>query len=233
MSEALSETVRSARMVAALEAGWDAIRALHPDVPPVVMTLGSGTMGAARGSVRLGHFAAARWGAGESADLAEVFIGGEGLRHGAVDVLGTLLHEAAHALAHVREIKDTSRQGRYHNRRYKILAEELGLTVRESGGIGWSNTSVPRTTVETYQDVVDDLVQALVVWRRSEGQTGTSTAGGADGSEAGEAGEETTPKPGAYTCSCDKPRRIRVAPSVFALGPIVCSICGNPFTPAG
>jgi hypothetical protein len=28
-------------------------------------------------------------------------------------VLGTLLHEAAHGLADTREIKDTSRQGRY------------------------------------------------------------------------------------------------------------------------
>ena len=231
MSEALNE-IRSARMVAALEAAWDAIRAQHPDVPAVVMTLGSGTMGAARG-VRLGHFAAARWGTGESvtAELAEVFVGGEGLRRGAVDVLATLLHEAAHALAHVREIKDTSRQGRYHNRRYKALAEELGITVRESAGIGWSDTSVPRATVETYQDVVDELVQALVAWRRSEGQIGTAAKTG--DSEAGdEEGEETTPKPGAYTCACDKPRRIRVAPSVFALGPILCSLCAEPFTPA-
>ncbi|MFD1534873.1 hypothetical protein [Pseudonocardia aurantiaca] len=34
-------------------------------------------------------------------------------------------HEkAAHALAHVRGIKDTSRQGRWHNARFKALAEE-------------------------------------------------------------------------------------------------------------
>ena len=32
-------------------------------------------------------------------------------------MLATLLHEAAHALARVREIQDTSRQGRYHNQR--------------------------------------------------------------------------------------------------------------------
>ena len=33
------------------------------------------------------------------------------------DVLDTLLHEAAHALAAARGIKDTSRQGRYHNKK--------------------------------------------------------------------------------------------------------------------
>jgi len=39
--------------------------------------------------------------------LPEVFVGGEGLARGLADVHGTLLHEAAHALADVRGIKDT------------------------------------------------------------------------------------------------------------------------------
>jgi len=38
----------------------------------------------------------------DSVALAEVFVGGEGLRRGSADVLATLLHEAAHALEHVR-----------------------------------------------------------------------------------------------------------------------------------
>lgn len=38
-------------------------------------------------------------------------MGGEGLARGPVEVLGTLLHEAAHAVAHVRGIKDTSLPG--------------------------------------------------------------------------------------------------------------------------
>jgi hypothetical protein len=54
-----------------------------------------------------------RWTAGEAV-MPEVFVGGEGLIRGAASVLETLLHEAAHALAYVRDIKDTSRQGRYH-----------------------------------------------------------------------------------------------------------------------
>ena len=57
-------------------------------------------------------------------------ISGEGLRRSPREVLGTLLHEAAHALAHARGIKDTSRQGRYHNKHFKTLAEELGLDRR-------------------------------------------------------------------------------------------------------
>ena len=56
-------------------------------------------------------------------------ISGEGLRRTPDEVLGTLLHEAAHALAHARGIKDTSRQGRYHNKHFKTCAEQLGLAV--------------------------------------------------------------------------------------------------------
>src|SRR6266545_1119836 len=59
-------------------------------------------------------------------DLPDVVIitgGGEGLRRGARDVLATMLHEAGHGLAAARNLKDTSRQGRYHNAKYKALAE--------------------------------------------------------------------------------------------------------------
>jgi hypothetical protein len=38
-----------------------------------------------------------------------VLISGEGFQRGPVDVLGTLLHEAAHGLAYARQVQDTSR----------------------------------------------------------------------------------------------------------------------------
>src|SRR6266571_146279 len=66
-----------------------------------------------------------------------MFIAGEGLDRGARGVLGVALHEAAHAAAAVRRIQDTSRQGRYHNVRYRRLAEELGLPVEQMDGFGW------------------------------------------------------------------------------------------------
>ena len=118
-------------MVAALESAWAAVRARHPEIPAVVIVVGAGS-GQRPGTLKLHHFAALRWitnptddttaeTTGESATaegtagnegqpLGEVFVGGEGLALGPVNVLGTLLHEAAHALADVRHIKDTSRQ---------------------------------------------------------------------------------------------------------------------------
>jgi hypothetical protein len=89
-----------------LEDIWLEIRRWHPDIPPAVIIIASGTEGK---EARLGHHAPGRWNvAGQQ--YAEVMISGEGLRRTPRDVLGTLLHEAAHALAHARGIKDTSRQ---------------------------------------------------------------------------------------------------------------------------
>jgi hypothetical protein len=83
-------------------------------------------------------------------------------------VLGTLLHEAAHGLAGVRGVRDTSRGGRYHNRRYRSLAQELGLEVQETPPIGWSATTVSDATAEDYRQVLNELADALILWRRSE-----------------------------------------------------------------
>jgi hypothetical protein len=76
---------------------------------------------------------------------------GEGLERGPEPVFATLLHEAAHALADAREIQDTSRQGRYHNLRFRALAEELGLVVTPAPGIGWSATTLPAATAALYR----------------------------------------------------------------------------------
>jgi hypothetical protein len=137
----------ASRLVAALEGTWTAIRARHPEVPEVVIVVAAGSDPHAR-RLTLGHFAAGRWQltqptSGQPAERAEVLVGGEGLRRAPTDVLGTLLHEAAHGLAHARGIQDTSRQGRYHNKRYAQLAGELGLQVAEQAPVGWTATTVP------------------------------------------------------------------------------------------
>jgi hypothetical protein len=135
-------------VVAALEPAWAVIQQVHGDVPPAVMITGAGSIGG-RGRLRLGHFAATRGRAGEDRELCEVFVGGEGLAGRASAVLATLLHEAAHALAH-RGVKDTSRQGRHHNRRFKELAEELGLSVAHHPRLGWSPTTLPAAATVQY-----------------------------------------------------------------------------------
>jgi hypothetical protein len=130
-------------LVAAPERAWQTIRQNHPDGPDAVLVVASGSEGK---RLNLGHFAPHRWQVNGS-DRHEVLVGGEGLQRGPLEVLGTLLHEAAHGVAQARSIKDTSRQGRYHNRRYAALAAELGLevtTVGPSAGAPRPRRSRPR-----------------------------------------------------------------------------------------
>jgi hypothetical protein len=119
-------------LIAALEDAWEAIRSEHPDLPTAVLITGAGSLGTGR-RLRLGHFAAGRRQTDQPGTIAEIFVGGEGLARGATPVLATLLHEAAHALADKRQLKDTSRQGRYHNRRFKDLDDDVD--VDQDGGL--------------------------------------------------------------------------------------------------
>lgn len=198
-------------LVAALEGVWAAIVDVHPEVPSVVIVVAAGSGGRRAGELKLGHFAAGRWEVVGHAQ-AEVLVGGEGLRRGADDVLGTLLHEAAHGLATARGVQDCSRGGRYHNRRYAALAAELGLDVAQDGPRGWSSTTVREATAGIYAGVVEELTAALVLWRRAEG-------------DAGAGGQSRNPK----ACRCGCGRRIRAAESTLAEAPIVCGRCDTEF----
>jgi hypothetical protein len=197
-------------LVAALEHTWHTIRSRHPDVPDAVLVVASGAEGK---RLNLGHFAPHRWQV-QGADRHEVLIGGEGLQRGPLEVLGTLLHEAAHGLAQARGIQDTSRQGRYHNRRYATLAGELGLEVASVQPIGWSATTVPELTAAAYAGPLEDLDTALVLWRRHEHRSG-----------AGPRSRNLL----AARCGCG--RRIRVAKTTLAEAPILCGRCVEPFQP--
>ena len=195
-------------LVAALEHAWATIRDRHPQVPEAVLVVASG--GAGR-RLKWGHFAAGRWQQGGD-HHPEVLVGGEGLARGAREVLATLLHEAGHGLADARRIQDTSRGGRYHNRRYAALAAELGLEVARVEAIGWSATTLPEATAAAYAGVLAELEDQLVLWRRQE--------------VAGQATSRNL-----LVCVCGCPRRIRVAPSTLAAAPILCAACDLPFTP--
>ncbi|MFC9995853.1 hypothetical protein [Nocardia sp. NPDC127526] len=197
-------------LVTALENTWTAIRSHHPDVPEVVLTVGAGSTGGS--DLTLGHFAPLRWVRGEY-ELHELFVGGEGLQRGAADVLGTLLHEAAHGVAAVRGIKDTSRQGRWHNERYRALGEELGLTLEHHDKIGWSITRVPDQTRAIYRSELEELSFALVAYRRRE----PNWRGGRKSNNNG------------LTAECDCGRKIRVAVGTYAVGPIICGLCQTAF----
>lgn len=55
-------------------------------------------------------------------------------------IIGTLLHEMCHLYAEMNGIKDTSRSGIYHNKKFKEIAESHGLSVTEYDKIGFGVT---------------------------------------------------------------------------------------------
>ncbi len=58
------------------------------------------------------------------------------------EVAGTLLHEMVHLFCLQLGIKDTSRNGAYHNKTFKRIAEERGLEVDKDTRAGWCKTEL-------------------------------------------------------------------------------------------
>lgn len=74
-----------------------------------------------------GWYWAARWQNGAPLAAAELNVCAEDLKRPPEDVLLTLAHEMVHQWADERGVKDCSRNGAYHNKRFAALAVEAGL----------------------------------------------------------------------------------------------------------
>lgn len=63
-----------------------------------------------------------------------------------VQTITTLMHEMVHLYNLQNGIKDTTRSGLYHNKKFKETAEAHGLQVEQASDIGWSlTTATPQT----------------------------------------------------------------------------------------
>lgn len=76
----------------------------------------------------------------------EITLSAENLDRPVGEIVETLLHEMVHLYCSLNDIKDTSNNHVYHNKRYKLEAENHGLTVEYAQTIGWSNTSLKEET---------------------------------------------------------------------------------------
>lgn len=138
-----------------------------------------------------------------------------------------LLHEAAHGLAAARGIRDTSRAGRYHNRRFLSLADELGLdhNADPHPSSGFSLVTMRPETREQYTATIERLERAL-----SAHADATSAAGDRARTFRGPATRHGSSGGGVRVKAvCDCGRNVRVVPSVLAQAAIVCGACGQPF----
>lgn len=250
-------TTTGSAIVAALEAAWAAIRERVADLPEVVFITGTGLMG--RGA-KWGHYRGHGWAVRSSCPdgcqdhshdegglvrfhagdrKPEVFIAGERLASGADLTLQTMLHEGAHALAAARGLKDTSKEGRYHNRTFLALAEEMGLRFegQPDATIGYSAVVLTDEARESYADVIAALDAAIAVYldtfqglrlgRAATGGDGLS-GGALGGAGKGAAKPKSRNNPKAV-CGCEEPRIIRASRKVLEAAPITCGACGEAF----
>lgn len=222
-------------VVTLLETVWDTLRKIHPELPEIVIVTGSGWVG----SPRWGHFRAAGWAARAAENaaenteinrhLGEMFVAGETLSRGGAHTLETMIHEAVHVLARVRGIQDTSRQGRWHNAKFKALAEELGLVFSGAVAnlkIGYSEMILSEETTDRYSQLITDLDNEINLVIKTPVWAGDSRGGERAGSKP------AVEKSGSQikaTCLCDEPRIIRMSRKVLDGPMIVCHECDGAF----
>jgi hypothetical protein len=225
-------------VVALIERVWDRIRAEHPDLPHVVVTTGSGEF------VKWGHFRPDSWKSGDE-KFHEFFLSSEALAKGAHQVLQTTIHEAAHTLSRVRGQKDTSRQGRYHNKVFLGAARELGLEHRSSTPDrthGFAFVTLTEATKQRYADLLAQLDKELVLtgsllpaWMggtNEEDEKGGERIGRSSG--GGKVEVEVKAKGGNLkaTCGCPEPLIIRLSRKVLETRAVCCELCGCCFKEA-
>lgn len=228
-------------VVKLMERVHERIRQNHPEVPAVVIVTGAGTTPLGG---KWGHFRPQGWTTGDaSTQVHEMFMAGETLAKGAKQVLQTMLHESAHALAETRGQQDTSRQGRWHNKTFLTIAQEMGLEYRKDKAnpqIGYSEVVLTDVTVDEYADLLAaldaeiHLMVKLPFWLG-----GTKTGEGDDGEDGGEnMGRKPKGTPVSTSgnvkcvCRCDEPNIIRMSRKVLDQRVVNCGDCDNLFTEA-
>jgi hypothetical protein len=174
-----------APVVASLQKVWKRLQKAQPTLPDATIVI-------KRDSRAWGHTTTMKvWGSqatkgrgkAKTVSLAnerfEVMVSGENLSRGPVAVLGTLLHEAAHALNLADGIMDVDSNGR-HNKKFKARAEEAwGLDIRDLGNwLGWTDTHVPAECAKRWSVEVKMIATALhkatVAHHPSVGKGGTA-----------------------------------------------------------
>lgn len=109
----------------------------------------------------------------------ELNICAEHLNLGIEEVAETLLHEMVHLFCSQNNIKDTSRGGTYHNKRFKEAAESHGLVCGSNSKYGWCITllnDTARQEVNEYSELTD--TKSFEIFREGESYKPKKKGGG-------------------------------------------------------
>lgn len=210
-------SLQQSKIIGCLEEIWTEIQKEVTDLPDAVFTVGSGS--SARGSLVWGHYAYHRWVDGikdESSPVNEIFLSGEGFKRGAEATMTTLLHEATHALAGARGIRDTSVSGRYHNKRFNDLANKtFGIRAEENSYlIGWSACTMSDVSRKRWESQIKRLDKVLQGYRNEDSHAVATPV------------KATRPRK-VFRCGCG--REMKIPKDIQESGSVLCGLCGKRF----
>ncbi|MCG8514578.1 MAG: SprT-like domain-containing protein [Halanaerobiales bacterium] len=113
------------------------------------------------------------WKDGESEGYYEINISAEYLNRPFEEICETLIHEMVHLLNLQNKIKDTSRSGMYHNKRFKQIAEQHGLLVDKDTKYGWCITRLADGTLKYVKSLNE---QGFKIYRSRAAKSKTSSS---------------------------------------------------------
>lgn len=140
------------------------------------------------------------------------------------EVVCQVAHEAAHALAHVLGVADTSKRGRYHNSRFRALAEHMGLEWR--GGnppqdVGYADMRLP-TEIGEWAACVAEAAVGRSEWENAGPERNTGTRN--TGTERTPHSRNSRPK---AVCRCVPERPLWLSRTVLNAQTVACTQCGE------
>jgi hypothetical protein len=196
-------------VIAALERCSAAIQIQHPEAPDALINVELRRCPTA-------SFIRSVW-ITSKGDTAAITLSKAALLQPAAKLFAIFLHEVAHGLANARGLQDTSRQGRYHNKRYVRCAEEIGLVVgprdEESG---FANTWLHADTRACYEIEIASLERALTVFPNRQALA-----------------PHLVKPPQRVHVYCRCGRHLRLLLRTVKEGPLRCGLCGSPFLTKG
>lgn len=220
-------TTLSEALTAGLARVWSAIQHHHPGVPSVVLLPAPAQRGQ---RTVLGHFAPLRWQSRQQGAKAvhEVVVVAEWLTRDPVEIVCTVLHEAAHAADWNAGVIDCS-VNQYHNQHFEQAATAMGLMVEKVPNYGYARTTMAPETIERYAAEIASLGSVLIhrhaMVRLAKGKTEP------DEGDTPDKPDDTPKKPGSRmhkaTCQCGYV--IRLAAATYNATHITCGECGERF----
>lgn len=137
--------------------------------------------------------------------IKEINLGAESLERPVAETVATLLHEMVHYYCCVNGIKDTSRSGTYHNKRFKEECEKRALIISKANVIGYSVTKPSPELIELVKS--EGWADKIKMFRtrtyavRTTGTGGEDSDGG-NGQSEGKAPQKKKSSTRKYVCPC-------------------------------